>query len=113
MAMNRFVHIGFAFHGVPKILDLEPVITTVGDWIRYSALSWIVWTDKPVGEIYFTLRRYLDAQDQVLVVKLDMLDSFGTLSPWIWEWINSKTGSTTVVTGRALEEALGLPKPKQ
>jgi hypothetical protein len=110
--MHRFIHIGFAFAGVPKILDMEPVITQVGDWVRYSALSWIVWTDRPTPEIFAKIKPYLDANDQVLIAKLDFSDGFGWLSPWIWTWINSKVPST-VYTGQPLQSALQayLPPP--
>ena len=107
--MFRFMHIGFMFPGVPKIRDLEPVITTVGDWIRYSPLSWIVWTDKQPAEIFIMIRPYLDPQDQVLIVGLNALDSFGSLSPWIWTWVNSKAPSIT--TGQDVQNLLLGPPP--
>jgi hypothetical protein len=112
MAMHRFVHIGFAFPGAIKMRDLEPVMGTIGDWVRYSPLSWIVWTDMPTGSIFARLRPYLDSQDQVLIAPLNLQDSFGSLSPWIWTWINSKTTAPTISHGATLEEMLGLPKPK-
>jgi hypothetical protein len=65
-------------------------MSTIGDWIRYSALSWLVWTDKPVQTVFWTLRSHLDHNDQILIAKLDLNDSFGSLSPWIWTWIRSK-----------------------
>lgn len=111
MAMHRFVHIGFAFDGVPKMLDLEPVIATFGDWIRYSALSWIVWTDKPTGEMFTAICGHLDIKDNVLITKIDLLNSFGRMPPWIWNWINSKSNSTIIYHGNALQEVLKLPKP--
>lgn len=91
--MHRFVHVGFVFAGVPKIRDLEPVMTTIGDWVRYSPLSWLVWTDKPLAEIYLVLQRYVDAHDQMLITGMNPQDAFGRLSPWIWNWINSKTAT--------------------
>ena len=110
--MYRFLHIGFAFPGVPKMRDLEPVMGTIGDWVRYSAVSWIVWTDKPSRDVFLTIRQHLDPQDQVIIVKIEPTDSFGSISPWIWDWINSKTPTPTVRSGMTLEEMLGLPKPK-
>ncbi len=113
--MYRFLHIGFAFPGVPKMRDLEPVMSTIGDWVRYSALSWIVWTDKPPGEVFAAIYRHLDPQDNVLIAKIDTLDSFGRVQPWVWQWINSKTSQPTVLGGLSLEELVGLanlPKPR-
>jgi hypothetical protein len=113
MVMYRFLHIGFSFPGVPKMRDLEPVISTIGDWVRYSALSWIVWTDRPTGEVFLTIRQYLDPQDQIFIVKIDPLDSFGSIGPWFWSWINSKTPSPSVRSGDDLANLLGLPKLKK
>src|SRR5262249_25942673 len=110
VAMYRFLHIGFAFPGAIKMRDLEPAMTTIGDWVRYSALSWIVWTDKPASQVFQILRWHLDANDQVYIVKLDTLDSYGSLSPWIWTWMNSKT--RTIATGPSLEHLMALAKPK-
>jgi hypothetical protein len=110
--MFRFVHIGFAFPGVPKMRDLEPAISNVGDWIRYSALTWIVWTDKPTTEIYGIIRPRLDAHDQILISAINLTDSFGNLSPWIWAWINSKTAEPSVSYADTLEALLGLAPPK-
>ena len=70
--------------------DLEPVMSTIGDWVRYSAVGWIVWTNQPAADVFWKLRRWLDIHDQVLIAKMDPTDSFGSLSPWIWPWIDSK-----------------------
>jgi hypothetical protein len=108
--MHRFVHVGFAFPGAIKMRDLEPVMGTIGDWVRYSALSWVVWTDMPPTDIFVRLRPFLDSDDQVLIAGLNLQDSFGNLSPWIWTWINNKT--TVIGHGPSFEELIGLPKPK-
>ena len=113
MAMYRFVHIGFAFPGVIKMRDLEPVMTTMGDWIRYSATSWILWTDKTALQIFVTLQPHLDAQDQVLVAGINPQDTFGRLTPWIWNWMNSKRSMPSVAHAPTLDQLLGLPKPKR
>lgn len=107
---HRFIHVGFAFPGVPKMLDLEPVMTRVAtDWIRYSSTNWILWTDRPVNDIFWQIRFALDPYDQVLVARMDLSDSYGFLSPWIWSWINSKRPGTTTTlasTGSALANPL-------
>jgi hypothetical protein len=38
--MHRFVHVGLAFPGVPKMHDLEPAFGMVGDWVRYAFNCW-------------------------------------------------------------------------
>jgi hypothetical protein len=107
--MHRFLHIGFAFPGPPKMRDLEPVLSTLGDWVRYSATSWILWTDKPTTELFLRIKPHLDAADQFLIAKIDPDDSIGWLSPWIWTWMRSK--GVQVVQGNALAQLLiGGPK---
>ena len=114
--MYRFMHVGFTFPGVPKVRDLEPVFLAMGDdWIRYSLTSWIMWTEKPAAEIYIKLRSHIDSNDQVLITKLDLTDSCGSVSLWIWTWINNKGALPIIAVGKPVEDAmqkyLSLPKP--
>jgi hypothetical protein len=88
--MHRFVHVGLVFPGVPKVRDLEPAFGMVGDWVRYAYNCWILWTDRPIPEIYAALRQRLDHDDQILIVPIDLSHSMGYLSPWIWQWMRSK-----------------------
>ena len=105
--MHKFVHVGLAFPGVPKVRDLEPTITRVSsDWIRYSVTNWILWTDKRADEIYWALALNLDPQDQVLVAAIDHNQMFGFLSPWMWTWMQSKLPETGVVFGDDLRQQL-------
>jgi hypothetical protein len=92
---HRFVHVGFAFVGLPRILDLQPIFTGIGDWIRYSPLCWIVWTDKPLSEIAALLKMSIDTNDQVLVAEIQVPNVTGYLSPWIWQWMNAKQLSSS------------------
>jgi hypothetical protein len=110
--MYRFVHISFAFAGVPKMRDLEPAMSLVGDWVRYSALSWIVWTDKRTEQILATILPFLDGNDNVFIVGMVLRDSMGRLPPWVWAWINSKTSSPSVTTGNdVLQRLMRLAGP--
>jgi hypothetical protein len=88
--MNRFVHVGLAFPGVPKVRDLELAFGMIGDWVRYAFNCWILWTDRPIPEIYATLRQRLDHDDQILITPIDVSHCMGYLSPWIWQWMMSK-----------------------
>src|SRR5258708_39879880 len=109
--MYRFVHVGFAFPRVPKMRDLETGFHALGDdWIRYSALSWILWTEKSTPDLFVRLRPFLDRDDQVLIVPLNIMEAFGTLSPWIWHWINSKAPETTI-SGKPVEDLLSKYLP--
>ena len=77
------------------------------DWIRYSTTNWILWTDKTTGEVIAVINNHIDASDYVLAVDLDMNTRFGRLSPWIWEWIDSK-GQTDPTVSYDQNELLRL-----
>ena|SRR5690242_7381764 len=114
--MFRFVHIGFAFPGALKMRDLEPAFNALGgDWIRYSATNWIIWTDKPSNQIFYMIRAFLDNDDQVLIAPINVHELFGSLQPWIWNWMNSKLSSPAINTNPAnalaLASALRQSKP--
>jgi hypothetical protein len=82
------MHVGFAFAGVPKILDLEPVFNAMGDdWIRYSNTNWIMWTEKNAATLYRTLESHLDTFDNVFIAPFDATGAFGRLQPWMWDWM--------------------------
>lgn len=107
--MNRFIHIGFAFPGVPKVLDIEPRINSISqDWVRYAPNNWILWTDRSPAEVYAAIERGIDAEDQVLIVAIDFNWCFGKIAPWIWTWIEAK--GYRVQDGRILLEK-ALPPP--
>lgn len=104
--MNRFLHVGFMFAGRPKVRDLEPAFVPLGDWIRYSTHCWILWTDKPVFEVYRHLAARLDQKDQILIAAIDPNDAIGFLSPWMWTWMQSKNPLSGVVFGDDLRQAV-------
>jgi hypothetical protein len=94
------------------MLDLEPVFYSTGDdWIRYSATNWLIWTDKSTAALFVTLRPHLDKMDQVLIVPIDIDEPFGSLSPWVWNWINSKLPSSPIKIGEQAEHWLLPFKP--
>lgn len=89
--MSRFIHIGFAFPGAAKTKVLEPVVSQAGDWIRYSASAWIVWTDKNPDQIYNLLAPHLTTHEQVLIAYLDLPSGYqGWMPKWVWDWISGK-----------------------
>ena len=118
--MYKFLHIGFHFEGTLKIKELEPVFSQVGDWIRYSALSWIVWTDKSPDQVLSILRLYVTPNDQVLVLAIDPTSKQGWMPQWVWTWFDSKPpnqfGGLGALGLGALPQPQGLinqPPPKK
>jgi hypothetical protein len=111
--MHRFVLVTFMFPGVPKMRDLEPIFTTVGDdWIRISTTTWVIWTAKTTAEIYQIVNPHIDVQDSVMLVGINTLDSFGRLPPWVWTWLNSKVPAL-YNAGPEAANALFLAPPKR
>lgn len=103
---NRFLHVGFAFRGKPRILDLEPAFNSLGsDWVRYSSHAWIVWTDLTSANVFHHLQLFIDRDDQLLVAPIIVSESFGILTPWIWGWMASKDPAVAVMLGTTAEEA--------
>lgn len=110
---HRFVQVSFMFADRLKLQELEPVFTAIGDdWVRISALSWVLWTNKPAAHIFTLLRPYMSPQDQVLISALSNNDLFGFMSPWIWAWFNSKVPNWTV-TGVAADNLRHLLPPSE
>jgi hypothetical protein len=107
---NKFFHVGFGFAGVARVRDLEPVFTSLqGDWIRYSNSCWVVWTHLEAIQIMYFLQAHINSDDQVLITPFDIRESWGSLPPWMWTWMNSKIPGNNVVFGDHLRLA-GPPR---
>jgi hypothetical protein len=88
---KQFLHIAFEFSDLdPKIKKLKPVFDQALDWVRYTPTCWIVWTSSSAEKWYERLRPYIDDDDAMLIVKIDMDERQGWLSKTIWNWMNKK-----------------------
>lgn len=106
----KFLHIGFAFSGPPRVVDLEPIFNgSDDDWIRYSATSWIVWTQRSANDWYLVVQPHIGPQEQVLVVGLDMNERSGWLTKSIWDWIDIRRG---IHNRSFLDAIMALSPPK-
>lgn len=106
---HRLVHVSFVFSGPWKVQELEPTFTAIGDdWIRYSAINWILWTSKPIPHIATLLEPHLLPPDQVLIATLGD-EFFGRLQPWIFAWINQKRPDLPLLTQQQAARAAMLP----
>ena len=114
--INRFLHIGFGFAGVPRMLDLEPVFSAMGgDWIRYSKTTWILWSTLSPVEVMARLQPHIDQDDQVLIAPFLIQECWGSLPPWMWTWMSSKVPGSGVTFGddvRAQLKYIPPPPPK-
>jgi hypothetical protein len=88
--MARFLHVGFNFPGSPKIKELEAPFSVAGDWVRYSPLCWVVWTQRSAQEVFTILKPYLINEDQFLIAEINMYERNGWLPEWIWKWMNER-----------------------
>lgn len=88
--MNRIVHVGFNPFGAPKLKELEPYFTALGDWIRYSSTGWLLWTSYTPQQISDYLRPHLHPNDQLLILFVDPIGHQGWMPQWVWTWIANK-----------------------
>lgn len=107
---NRIVQVTFYFAEKLKVEELEPVFTAIGDdWVRFSALSWLLWTAKPSPHIYTLIKPHLAENDQILIAPLRKSDFFGYLSPWVWGWIHQKLPDKPLVFGPDADALTKIP----
>ena len=90
--MYRFLSIFFSFNGPPRVKDLEPHVTEVGDWLRFNNYIWIVWTTKTAGEAFPILAAHISKDDQMMIVEINMNERHGWVPKWIWDWIDVRRG---------------------
>ncbi|HEY2034683.1 MAG TPA: hypothetical protein VGH02_13445 [Rhizomicrobium sp.] len=112
---HRFLQISFSFAERLKIEELESTMTAIGDdWIRFSALCWILWTDKPAIHVFTLLEPKLDKGDNIFIQALYDGDaplgreSYAVFPRWIWDWLNSKKAGY-VSYGPEIEALKRLP----
>lgn len=85
--MRSFLHVGIAFHGSPKVEELEPIFNKATDWLRYAPNCWIVFTGLTPRRWHERLKPHLDPQDHLFVVLIDVQQRSGFLPRWAWDWI--------------------------
>jgi hypothetical protein len=87
---HRFLVVLFNFpEGVPRNEKFDPLFDEhAGDWLRFNAYTWLVWTDKTVEEWYEILRHHITQADQVLIGPIDLKERAGWSQKWVWDWID-------------------------
>jgi hypothetical protein len=105
----RYWHIGVIAVGPPDPKVLEPYVKSIcADWVRYGAGAWIIWSDKSGQQIYDAIRFGITADQQVLVVKVDLSDMQGWLPKWIWDWLNYPRSNVPAASWASQNALAGL-----
>jgi hypothetical protein len=68
----------------------DSIAGSVGDWIRLTPMTWIIWTENSTMEVAQAFKSKLKAQDIVVVMYLDAKGAAGIAPQWVWNWLNSK-----------------------
>jgi hypothetical protein len=72
-------------HGV-----LETQLSSIGNWLRFSAWSWLVKAELYItaGNVYNALNKEQADIEQVMVLEIVKQSKQGWTHTWIWEWID-------------------------
>jgi hypothetical protein len=93
---KHFVHLGMMFPNVPRTFYFDQILTSLHeDWLRYSATSWLLHTEKTPDDLALVLQPHLQQDEQMLIVVVDMGQRNGWLAQWIWAWIISRHNPTS------------------
>lgn len=78
--------------GTPQTLQIDEALNQAvhGEWIRVTAHSWFVWTDKHKSEIASVALSAQGAEGLVIVVAIQPEQAAGKALPWIWDWLNTR-----------------------
>lgn len=65
-------------------------MSVVGDWMRFSAWTWIVASQYNPTQIRDTLRVAMKPNDHFLILEVNVTGTDGIAQPWIWEWLRTR-----------------------
>ena len=89
--MFRYVHLSIIYSG--PLNDPRKLDTTVNflarDWIRYATNNWVLWIDKPLSVVTYSIRPILDRMDNALAISMNPHEiPAGQMPQWVWDWFN-------------------------
>ena len=90
--MPTLYHIDFQWaYSLPKTQEIEPTFNRLGNWARFSNLSWYLWSNYSAVEIYNFLKVHTfvtgtGIEDFVVVTALQPENHFGYAPAWFWNW---------------------------
>lgn len=71
----------------PPLIDA--VLGLAGDWVRFTADSWILKSIQSTHEVQELLRKHLTATDSFLVLSINPPLSGGLAPMWLWNWMGN------------------------
>jgi hypothetical protein len=89
--MYRYLHVTVAYaNAYAQPASLEPTIGQLAwDWIRYSTVNWVLWTDKPITTVSAAIQPLIGTADHLVVLALNPHELPAGVAPsWVWEWFN-------------------------
>ena len=77
-----------------NIASIERQLGSQGEWLRFSAFSWLYWTNSPADQISLAVRTVLHADDSVMVIRVVPSEFAGWAPEWVWKWLQDKARSS-------------------
>ena len=96
MRSPRFLHVGVTYNEIKMeyihMVDAA-VASEANDWIRYAWNCYLVWTTSDCETISRKINRIPGLENVVhFVVEINVVNSFGSFPPWLWEWLARDRG---------------------
>lgn len=67
---------------------IEEILSQAGDWMRFDAWSWLIYSSYSAHDITSALRGKLLPEDNIMIIACDPTDYSGFAQQWVWDWIN-------------------------
>jgi len=67
---------------------IEETLSVAGDWMRFDAWSWLIYSSYSTHDITSALRGKLLPEDNIMIIACNPNDYAGFAPPWVWDWIN-------------------------
>jgi hypothetical protein len=91
MKPKRFVHVGFNCGDTPPPIDeLEKTFAHAKDWLRYSHVSWILYTSLELDDWRDRIRNTngIKTTDSFFLVEFQRDGYSGYMHESAWKWLN-------------------------
>jgi hypothetical protein len=88
--MASFYHIHIQRREDVTFDQVKEAMNIAVDWYRYNEREWILYTTSDAKTWYSRLQPLVEPGGEILIVKLDVSDYWGTMPKGLWTWL-SKT----------------------